>query len=241
MVDYYINGLFADRPTAGVQGRLYIPTDWEGVGYYDDGAAWNIVLPDGKIIPEFTSDGMTTTFNVSGGASYGTVQGFKRLTESGTGTLRGRYKTVTPGTTLTLTMCARMHLFPGSDKILWGFFLSRASDDHTFSFCLQHDGGLYHAGIYYTDLATYNSTPYSIGVVNGVNYINCWYKLIWTYATNLADFYISVDGTNYVKTASVTVSNISGVDRAGFTINRYLTTQNSNIPMDIYYFDATVT
>lgn len=234
--DFYLNGAFSDRPTAGKKGRRFIPTDWEGVGYYDDGTNWNLILPDGQILPELTSDGLTTGVSMG---SYSSLQGFLRVVStSGGEPLRIRYKSVSPSTSITVTMCCKPSIFSPGDQVVFGPFFSRSSDDHSYLVGLNHDGSWKTSHFYYSNFTTFGANDSQVSFLKPLDTV-VWMRAVFIVATNEFQLYFSYDGKTWVKYSQATNGNMSGANRAGFTFDRFGSTFVETVNLDIYYLNVT--
>lgn len=236
--DFFLNALFSDRPAAGLRGRIFTPTDWEGVGYYDDGTAWNIILPDGKIIPEMSSDGLSTSVNMTG-ATYAAVQGFLRIADTTTGNLRIRYKSTSAATSLQVTMAVRMNSGQ-KDQCLFGPYFGQSSNDHGYltgyDMDIQNNSNFDTFLAYFSSLSAFGGADYT-QVMNRDRTSMLWMRGKFTFSSGKYEFFTSNDGTTWIKEAEATNSNASAPDRVGFTWDRFGSIFTPTVNFDIYHLD----
>lgn len=107
--DYSGLGTSASRPTAGLAGRFYKPTD-AGVEYYDDGTRWITMRKDTLLsYGPITASGFTNT-NFQSGTTVTQVGDIVRINSQGQGGDQHQYllKSLASTTTYTLTCVLEM-------------------------------------------------------------------------------------------------------------------------------------
>lgn len=210
--------VFASRPAAGVEGRLFLPSDGISIDR-DSGALWTPYGPTFPLTPPVDGD---FSWDNEGIAVKDTTRGGIHLTApASTGGLRVRYKTA-PATPYVLTgafipgMASDATAFPGL-----GLLFRKNSDGKlvTFSYTLATD-------IFARPQKWNTSTSFNAGyAVTHENLSDFKFgPLIWfriaDNGTNLL-FSFSSDGQNYYQNFSVSRTDFmsGGPDQIGFWAN----------------------
>lgn len=209
---------YANRPAAGLEGRLFLPTDGISIDR-DTGALWTPYGPTFPLTPPVDGD---FSWDNQGGGSVDTTRGGIYLNApAGTGGLRVRYKTA-PATPYVITgafipgMASDAATFPGL-----GLLFRKNSDGKiiTFSYTLATD-------IFARPQKWNTSTSFNAGyAVTHENLSNFKFgPLVWfrieDNGTNLL-FSFSSDGRNWYQNLSVSRTDFmsGGPDQVGFWAN----------------------
>lgn len=103
---------YANRPSAAQAGRIFTPSDFKGVKYYDDGSNWKIVPEDGFPYASPNLAQLTTWANQQN-ATITQVQDFIRFEDDGTSNSgedwRLYYKSTSAATSITIITAGRLH------------------------------------------------------------------------------------------------------------------------------------
>jgi len=220
------SGTYANLPTAGVAGRLYLPTD-SNIIFRDNGTTWNgfgpiVSMTPPPAISSWTNFNMTQNFTQSSAPSVTTVGSALLLSAPSSGSnqdIQGLEQTITAPKTVTACFTPRLSYSNYSTAGI--FFRDSASTKITF-FVLGYSGGTIGFDVgHYTGPSDTGHTDQGNGNAGAPQIqIPIWFKMIDD-GTNITYLY-SYDGISYITQYTETRAAFIGTpNRVGFATNTY--------------------
>jgi len=232
--DAVTKGTYASRPAAGVNGRLYIPTD-SFLWYRDNGSSWDAFGPIYSLTPPVVAN---FSWANQGSATEVTTNGFPYLsctTNSGSDNIKIRTKAL-PTPPFTITYGLLIHQVPGGQAqagVLW--YDSVSTKAHSYGFYTTPSN----IGIgsdYWNSPSSFNSTLYTISYVSDgrlysiINAPIYWYQLIDDNTNRILKF--SLDGINFTTIDSRSRTTFMTANRVGYFVNPY----NSFVGISVLHY-----
>jgi hypothetical protein len=241
--DGYKLDTFANRPSAGREGRVFIPSDNPVIGYYDTGSAWKLFEHG----PMFTAPTLATlgTWVNQQAATYTQVDGFLRLEDDGT-TSSGEdwrlvVKTMSPGATAEIITACRFHTANLAPQVFAHVYRNSSNDDFTTL------GVITRANQYNLSAFGYTWTdPNTAGVSLGETTSHIeprmfFLKSKFTVATGGYELWISHDMKVWKKIRNGTGAT-AGVNQCGIGINNITTGAiDQSLTVDIFHLEINET
>lgn len=239
--DSIAKGTYSSRPSASREGQLYLATDNPGIIYRDNGSAWEIIPGiDGPFPkPDFTKFG---TWVNQQNASYSQVGDFIRFEDDGTNNsgedLRLRVQSLVGTATATITLGCRYYCNSRAPLVFGvAFRKSGTGAILGLGFIIRDGTALKTFLARWTDYNTFGTTHLEqlLDARTDVIYL----RGKWTGSSNF-EFYVSKDGTKWMKYHTITDSNLSSFDQLGVFVNYYnplYTDGSAPVGMDIFYLD----
>lgn len=209
----------ANRPSAGVEGRLFMPSDG-GPIFRDTGSAWNCWVhglgpmePPVSTFSNWVNQG-SATFSAASGVGLLEYAGASAGSES----LACRVDAL-PGSTWTMTLvCAHSHV-PGTNGVNFGIILRASGTGRLWGHSYQSNDASLHGYQWsdpttYTGTDTHNATMRAFGVPLHMLRLRCD-------GTNVY-FEYSYDFRNWYtyKSYDLAASYLAAADQVGFYYNK---------------------
>lgn len=183
-------GAYASRPSAGVDGRIYLPTD-KPVICMDNGTTWDEWETDTGSLLTLPNSGSFAWEN-QGGASISTVNGRDVLTSPSGSVIRGRYVASSNPMTVTARLIAACPVGGNSEA---GLFISDGTKFVTWAAFTTFGGGAMRTAKWATN-ASFSATYSQRTPMEGYSTVPNWLR-VTDNGTNFL-FYLSQNGIDWV-------------------------------------------
>lgn len=202
------------RPSAGVPGRLYLPSDGNGSIGYDDGSNWK---PFGLFFFPLTTPVASNFSSVGSGGATFTQNGDSVVGLQAGNKNTGFFKTVTPPVTVTVQLTPQ-YVPTASGVAMVGMAIRDSSTGNTISFGFSTNAGTRAFTITkFTGASSFGSPTNSLSFANS-NFpeVPRWQRIIQPTSGN-REYYFSVDGQNWILYLSEAFNtHAASVNQAGF-------------------------
>jgi len=222
--DLVVRDAYASKPSAGVAGRLFLPTDGvflehdNGSTWEKFGPIWPMTPPQVSDFPTWVNQGASTAVDNKGAI-------FLSAAPVGSANIRALLKSYpTPPFTIEMAFIPVVHLQYDGSSIVGGLCIRESSSGklQTYGWC----GGTYprSAGLNYSS-PTGSTSAITGWSASGLNMHFCT-NLTWIkYVDNSSNRIISIssDGVSWLQMVSLGLTDYLTPDQIGFCVNNEVT------------------
>jgi len=219
--DSIIRDTYANRPTAGVAGRLYLETDY-GLWAYDDGSNWNVFGRMWNFVPPIDSQFAWVNQQA---ATVTTTQDSIDLYSAGNMNGVNIRKKAAPATPYTITAFAAFNLQPTSfysESI--GLLWRNSTSGKFVTFGVNCGQNLFFGSSQWNSPTNSNADYSGFVGINDTPFQFLWGTGSWIRITDdgtTRKGFLSNDGKNWMIFQSQTHTDFMTPDEVGFYVNAY--------------------